>query len=164
MLDHKLYLTKALKLAEEALEKNTYPIGCIIVNSKGEILAESHNESFTANDATAHAEILCIRKAGKLVLSKFEPEPTFIYSSLEPCFGCGFFTRYTNIKTMVWALSDGYKGGIDFLKVSEKLSKDFEDTTFVAEPYEDLKQKSRELMYKYLVENKKFEAAEKFKN
>lgn len=84
MQDHRYYLERTLELATQALKKNTYPIGCIIVNSKGEIIAEAHNESFILNDATAHAEILCIRKAGKLVMSKFEAEPTFIYSSVEP--------------------------------------------------------------------------------
>lgn len=162
MLDNHKYLQRALELAQEAFEKGSVPIGAVIVDEKGEIISEGINEIKITNDPTAHAEIVCMRKALKKIIKRFSPEPTFLFTTLEPCFACGFFVTRTNIKKIVWALNDPYKGGVDFLKNSEKVKDDFDEIELIGEPDEEIKNKSRELMNKYYLKKGDRKTAELF--
>lgn len=78
------YLEKSLELAKEGFNKGNYPIGLVIVNSKGSIIAQGYNENNTQKDITAYTEILCLRQAG-LDLSKDNQEENILFTSLEPC-------------------------------------------------------------------------------
>ena len=147
------FLTRTLELAKEASEKGSVPIGALITDNNGNIIAEGYNEIKIIKDATAHAEIICIRKAGEKVIKSINQEPTTLYTTLEPCFACGFFITRTNISKVVWLLNDPYKGGIEFLKQTEKMSKDINRLVLVAEPLAELKTKSKNLMRQYY-ENK----------
>ncbi|MBN2605661.1 MAG: nucleoside deaminase [Bacilli bacterium] len=62
------------------------PFGAVIVKD-GEIIAIGHNEVIKTNDPTAHAEIVAIRKATK-ILGRFDLSDCDIYSSCEPCPMC----------------------------------------------------------------------------
>ena len=62
------------------------PFGAVIVKD-GEIIAVGHNHVVESNDPTAHAEIVAIRKATKL-LGRFDLSDCEIYSSCEPCPMC----------------------------------------------------------------------------
>lgn len=148
-MDHNKYLARALELAEEAFNLGSVPIGAIIANDKGEIIAEGYNEIKITNDPTAHREVLCMRKANIKIITKYHPEPTYLYTTLEPCFACGFFITRTNIKNVIWALNDPYKGGIEFLKNTEQLKEDYGQINLVAEPNEEFRNISREWMKKY---------------
>ncbi|MFA5828654.1 MAG: nucleoside deaminase [Candidatus Shapirobacteria bacterium] len=144
------YLELSIDLAKEGFEKDNYPIGSIIVNSQGNIIAKGFNENTTQKDITAHAEILCIRQSG-LALSKDATGENILFTSLEPCFGCSFFIARTNIKKIYWALEDPHRGGIGDLK-SEIMFKDFfPNIELVSEPYEDLKGQSKDLMRKFFL-------------
>ena len=69
---HELLLT-TIKTAEQALNQNNYPIGSLITDTNGKILASDMNQLTTQDDITAHAEILCIRKLGnKIIKDKFQ--------------------------------------------------------------------------------------------
>lgn len=161
-MDFKYFLQKALELAESSFEKGSVPIGALIVNEKGEIIAEGFNEIKIINDPTAHAEVVCMRKANAKIISKLSPEPTYLITTLEPCFACGFFITRTNIKNVIWALNDPYKGGIEFLKESKKLKTDFNEINLVAEPELEIKEKSKELMKKYYLKKGDTKTADLF--
>lgn len=161
-MDHQIYLAKALELAEFSLDKGSVPIGALIVDMDGNILAQGHNEIKISHDPTAHAEVVCMRQANEKIIKSLNPTGTFLYTTLEPCFACGFFITRTNIQNVVWALNDPYKGGVDFLKSTEKLQKDFNNIKLLAEPIEEYKNRSKELMKKYYLKKGDLETAKLF--
>lgn len=80
------FLRIAIEKAVEGMEKGELPIGAVIVKN-GEIIASCHNEKEMRNDPTAHAEILAIREATK-VLGDWRLNGCEMYVTLEPCPMC----------------------------------------------------------------------------
>ncbi len=74
------------------------PFGAAIVLD-GKIIAIGHNEVIKTNDPTAHAEIVAIRKATKL-LGRFDLSDCEIYSSCEPCPMCFSAIHWAKMKTL----------------------------------------------------------------
>ncbi|MEI6887337.1 MAG: nucleoside deaminase [bacterium] len=148
---NKKFLEKTIELASESLKNKNYPCGSLIVDSKGTVIAEYGNKVFSTPDATAHAEMLCIRKGGKCLLDKDSKEKYTIYSSMEPCSGCAFFIARTNIKRIVYACGDRYRPGIKMLKANPKFKKYFEKIELVEEPSIKLRNKSAILMRDYML-------------
>lgn len=77
------------------------PFGAAIVKD-GKIIAIGHNEVIKTNDPTAHAEIVAIRKATKL-LGRFDLSDCEIYSSCEPCPMCFSAIHWAKMKTLYFA-------------------------------------------------------------
>ena len=62
-MNDKYYMQRAIELAKQAAEQGEVPVGAVLVDSRtGEVAAEAHNTVETDGDATAHAELLVIRK------------------------------------------------------------------------------------------------------
>ena len=80
------FMKKALLLAKRAYSLDEVPVGAVIVKN-GEIIASAYNKREKMNDATAHAEILAIKKACKK-LNDFRLLGCDIYVTLEPCVMC----------------------------------------------------------------------------
>ena len=80
------YMAEALTEALAAYEKGECPVGALLV-IENEILARSGNREFELHDATAHAEILVIREAGRLLKRDRFPDYT-VYTTLAPCPMC----------------------------------------------------------------------------
>jgi len=80
------YMYEAIKEAEKALVKNEVPVGALIVLN-GSIISNSFNQNIKTYDATAHAEIIAIRKAGKTLKNNRLTGAT-MYVTLEPCAMC----------------------------------------------------------------------------
>ena len=80
------FMKKAVSFAKKAFLLDEVPIGAVIVKD-GEIIASAYNKREKTNDATAHAEILAIKKACKK-LNDFRLIDCDIYVSLEPCVMC----------------------------------------------------------------------------
>lgn len=146
------YLEKSLIEAEKALKLGDYPIGSIFVNNKEEVEAIERNQSNSLNDISAHAEILGIRKLGKKINKDTEDE-YYLFTSLEPCFGCSFFLARTNVKYIYSALKDPHKGGISDLKKQKQFENFFRQINIINEPFVDLKNKSMDLMRQYFLNN-----------
>lgn len=68
------------------IPKSEIPVGAIIVKN-GKVIAQAHNLKETVNDVTAHAEILAIREAEK-VLGDWRLDGCELYVNLEPCTMC----------------------------------------------------------------------------
>ena len=77
-------IEETLREAETALSEGNVPIGSLIVGDNGAILASCHNENYTRNDITAHAEMLCLRKMGNATLDNDIQQNHYLFSSLEP--------------------------------------------------------------------------------
>lgn len=80
------YMKKAIALAKRAESLDEVPVGAVIVNG-GKVIASAFNKRETSCDATAHAEILAIKKACKK-LGDFRLSGCDIYVTLEPCVMC----------------------------------------------------------------------------
>jgi len=76
------------------------PFGAVIVKD-GEIIAVGHNHVVESNDPTAHAEIVAIRKAAKL-LGRFDLSDCEIYSQCEPCPMCFAAIHWAKMKTLYY--------------------------------------------------------------
>ena len=101
MMTDKDFLTRAVKLAEEGIEKGGGPFGAVIVRNK-EIISEAINMVVCSNDPTAHAEILAIRQASK-VLGTHSLHDCILYTSCEPCPMCLGAIYWSGIKTVFYA-------------------------------------------------------------
>ncbi|MDP6572059.1 MAG: nucleoside deaminase [Rhodospirillales bacterium] len=86
-MDERDFMKRAISISREMmLGLKGGPFGAVVVKD-GEIVAEGHNQVTTANDPTAHAEVVAIREACR-VLGTFNLEGCEIYASCEPCPMC----------------------------------------------------------------------------
>ncbi len=107
--DDSYFLKRTLELAKKGADAGEVPVGAVIVGPDGEILAESHNNPIAGVDPTAHAEIIAIRAAAK-ILNNYRLIDCTLYVSLEPCAMCSGAIANARIKRIVFAASDE-KGG-----------------------------------------------------
>jgi len=116
----------ALAVAQNALASEDVPVGAIIVNKLGEIIATGHNERELRNDPTAHAEIVAIRRATEK-LGKWRLEDCTIIVTLEPCAMCAGAIAQTRFSTLIfgaWDEKAGAAGSVwDLLRDPRSLSK-----------------------------------------
>jgi tRNA(adenine34) deaminase len=104
----KFFMQEALKEAKKAYKKNEVPVGAVVIyNNK--IIAKAHNLNITTNDPTAHAEILALRKASK-ILRNYRLLDCEMYTTLEPCPMCAGAMVYARIKRLVYATEDPKSG------------------------------------------------------
>ncbi len=106
-------MRRALLAAEEAAERGEVPVGALI--SRGEeILAVAANEREAANDPTAHAELLAIRRAAA-ALGGWRLSGCTLYATLEPCPMCAGAAYAARLDRLVYAAPDpkaGYTGSL----------------------------------------------------
>jgi len=99
-----LFMRRAMELAEQAEAQGEVPVGAVLVK-EGEIIAEGWNESIGRHDATAHAEMQTIRKAGQ-VLENYRLLDTTLYVTLEPCPMCAGALLHSRVKRIVFGAPD----------------------------------------------------------
>ena len=80
----KAWLEAAIEQAEKSWSEGGIPIGAVLADASGAIVARGHNRRVQAADPTAHAEIVCLRNAGR---RRDWPELTLV-STLSPCAMC----------------------------------------------------------------------------
>ena len=81
------FMLRAIQLAEKGMENGSGgPFGAVVVKD-GKIIGEGYNRVISANDPTAHAEVLAIREACRN-LNSFQLDGCTIYTSCEPCPMC----------------------------------------------------------------------------
>jgi cytosine deaminase len=83
-MDQELLLREALAEAKVGLKEGGLPIGSVLADSAGRIVARGHNLRVQSSDPTAHAEVVCIRNAGR---RRDWPQLTLV-STLSPCIMC----------------------------------------------------------------------------
>ena len=105
------FMQKALEQANLAYEKDEVPVGAILVKNN-KVLSAAHNLLITENDPSAHAEILCLKEAGK-VLKNYRLIGTTLYVTLEPCMMCAGAIIHARIGRLVYATSDEKTGFIN---------------------------------------------------
>ncbi len=95
------FMNAALKQAEQALKKGEVPVGAIIVDRHGSIIARAYNKVETMHCQTAHAEVLAIQKACKKV-GDWRLNGCCIYVTLEPCLMCIGLIQLSRIESIVF--------------------------------------------------------------
>lgn len=108
MLDDKALMREALKEAEKAYSLGEVPVGAVLVY-QGEVIARAHNRVESLKDATAHAEILCLR-AGAQYLGQWRLLDCTLYCTLEPCALCAGGMILSRVSTLVWGAPDKRQG------------------------------------------------------
>jgi tRNA(Arg) A34 adenosine deaminase TadA/beta-phosphoglucomutase-like phosphatase (HAD superfamily) len=107
-------LDAALSFAREGLERGGVPIGCVVADERGEILAGAHNGTSLGGDAVAHAELQAFRKLGA-ALDSAVPATTrtkLLASSLEPCVMCTGAMMEIGLDCVVYAQAAPADGGV----------------------------------------------------
>ncbi len=110
-INHKKWMNRALELAENAGKAEEIPVGAVIVNSQNELIAEGENRRERDNDPTAHAEIIAIRLAGKM-LQNWHLNDCTLYVTLEPCPMCAGAIAQSRLKLLVYGADDPKTGAI----------------------------------------------------
>ena len=103
----------ALAEAAAALAHDDVPIGAVIVRD-GEVIAARHNERELTGDPTAHAEVLAIRDAARVV-GHWRLMDCTMYVTLEPCVMCAGAMVNARLGRLVYAATDPKAGAVDSL-------------------------------------------------
>ncbi len=108
MLNDQQYMREALLKASEAARCGEVPIGALIVR-EGQVIVAERNRREEYKDPTAHAEILAIRQAGK-ILGGWRLSGCTLYVTLEPCPMCAGAMVQARLERLVFGARDP-KGG-----------------------------------------------------
>jgi tRNA(adenine34) deaminase len=103
-MTHEDAMRIALEEAALAGAKGDVPVGAVILHN-GEVIARRHNEREASNDPTAHAEVLALRDASKLLNSWRLSECTLVVT-LEPCVMCAGATQSARIGRLVYGAAN----------------------------------------------------------
>lgn len=105
----RLHMARALEEAREAAAAGEAPIGAVVTDAQGEVIAAAGNAPIATHDPSGHAEIRALRAAG-LALGNYRLTDTTLYVTLEPCAMCAGAISHARIGQLVIAASDT-KGG-----------------------------------------------------
>jgi len=106
-----LFLKAAIAEARMGLSEGGLPIGSVLVKD-GKIIGRGHNRRVQQGDPMAHAEIDCLRQAGRVG----SYAGTVLYSTLMPCYLCSGAVVQFGIKKVFAGESRNFKGGPEFMK------------------------------------------------
>lgn len=107
-VDDQLFMRLALRQAETAFHAGEVPVGAVIVRD-GEVFADGYNQRETANDPTAHAEIVAMRRAAQR-LGHWRLTGMTLYVTLEPCPMCAGALVNARISRLVFGAADPKAG------------------------------------------------------
>ena len=105
------YMKMALERAVRAGQKGEVPVGAVLVKGD-QVLATDHNRCIELCDPTAHAEILVLRKAGK-VLGNYRLNGAVMYVTAEPCPMCVSAIMHGRISRLVFGAPEPKFGAVE---------------------------------------------------
>jgi tRNA(adenine34) deaminase len=106
------YMDLALDEARAAAVRGEVPVGAIIVNGAGEVLASAGNRTRELSDPTAHAEVLAIRAACATLKSERLPGCD-LYVTLEPCPLCAAAISFARVRRLYFGALDAKSGAVE---------------------------------------------------
>lgn len=104
----------ALEEAVAALETADVPIGAVVVDEAGVVIATGRNAREATNDPTAHAEVLALR-AASAVVGSWRLEGCTLVVTLEPCAMCAGASVLARVARVVYGASDPKAGAVGSL-------------------------------------------------
>ncbi len=102
------FMRLALREATRALDHEDIPVGAVVVH-EGEVIAAGHNERELRGDPTAHAEMVALREAAR-VLDSWRVLETVLYVTLEPCAMCAGAIVLARVPRVVIGTADPKAG------------------------------------------------------
>lgn len=105
------HMDSALSEARAAAARGEVPVGAVIVDAGGRVLAAAGNRTRELNDPTAHAEMLAIR-AACAALGQERLTGCDLYVTLEPCPMCAAAISNARIARLYYGASDPKSGGV----------------------------------------------------
>lgn len=135
--DDEYWMQLALDEAKVAASRGEVPVGCVLVDSAGQLVSRAHNLRETLQDPTGHAEMLALRWAS-MDKSTWRLTGMTAYVTLEPCPMCAGALVNARIDRVVWGCDDPKAGAVRSLFAigqDARLNHRFEITSGVlAEP------------------------------
>ncbi len=123
-MDYKYLMAEAIKEAKKGLEEGEIPVGAVLADKEGNIIARDHNRTIALNDPTAHAEILVLRQGGK-AKRNYRLNGGVLVVTIEPCPMCAGAAVNARIERLVFGAHDpkaGAAGSIYNIACSEELN------------------------------------------
>ena len=102
-MDYELFMQLAISEAKRS--GDDVPVGAVIINANGEVVASGHNQKEAKHDASSHAEIEAIRAAGE-ILGDWRLEDCTLFVTLEPCVMCAGAIVAARISRVVFGAWD----------------------------------------------------------
>ena len=106
------WMRQALQQAQRAAQLDEVPVGAVLVDQAGKLIASGHNQPINASDPTAHAEIVVIREAARKVQNYRLPQTT-LYVTIEPCTMCVGALVQARISRIVYGALEPRTGAIE---------------------------------------------------
>ncbi len=108
---HRQWMQRAVSLAQDAGNAGEVPVGAVIIDQKGDLIAQAQNRRERDKDPTAHAEIIALRLASQ-VLQNWHLNGCTLYVTLEPCPMCAGAIVQARIELLVYGADDPKTGAI----------------------------------------------------
>lgn len=105
------FMEAAIAEAKQGLQEGGIPIGSVLIKD-GEIMGRGHNKRVQDSDPVTHAEIDCLRNAGRIGNYK----DTTLYSTLMPCYLCAGAVVQFGIKKVIVGESETFPGAQEFME------------------------------------------------
>lgn len=105
------FMAAAIAQAKQGQQSGGIPIGSVLVKD-GNILGRGHNKRVQDGDPVTHAEIDCLRNAGRIGTYK----DTTLYSTLMPCYLCAGAVVQFGIKKVIAGESQTFPGAKEFME------------------------------------------------
>ncbi len=102
---HERFMQYAIDEAKKAGEAGEVPVGAVVVDSNGNVLARAHNRVIATCDTSSHAEIIALRKAA-LKIENYRLLNTTLYATIEPCIMCMGMMIHARVRTVVFGVED----------------------------------------------------------
>ena len=110
-MDYKQLMQQAIELANQSANFGDVPVGALIVNEQGEVVATGQNLREKDNDPTAHAEMVAIKNAGNKI-GNWRLDDLTLVVTLEPCVMCAGAIAQSRMKRLVFGAFDERAGAV----------------------------------------------------
>ena len=108
----KSLLSVAVEEAKQGYKEGGVPVGAVIANENGEIIAQGHNLHHQNGDPTSHGETQCVRNAGR----RRDWNDLTLVTTLSPCSMCSGMTCLLNFKRVIVGDRQSFNGRTDWLE------------------------------------------------
>ena len=106
-----IWMEAAIEQAEKSWSEGGIPIGAVLVDQSGTIIARGHNERVQSGDPTAHAEVVCIRNAGR----RRDWHELTLVSTLSPCAMCSGTAILFRIPRVIIGENQTFQGAEEWM-------------------------------------------------
>ena len=112
--DFSPFMKEALLEAAKGFDEGEVPVGAVVFDPAGSIVARAHNQPISLNDPCGHAEILVLRQAG-IFYKNYRVEETTLVVTIEPCLMCIGAAVHARVARLVFGAPDPKAGAVGSL-------------------------------------------------